>query len=169
MTDGLTRRTLLVVVPAGAAGLAVGGCAILRGGASHRVLEPSQQRLQGTELRIPLAALAGIGGGALEVKPGASHPDLLISSAGDAGWHVVTAHCTHRGCVVDWSASASEWQCPCHGSRFAADGEVRHGPAERPLGHPRSRVEGDQLIVDLQGLAMGVAPAESCETATRAG
>jgi Rieske Fe-S protein len=152
MNDGVTRRKLLVVVPTGAAGLALGGCAILRGGASHKVLEPSQQTVQGSQLRIPLAALSGVGTGAVEVKPGAPHPELLISSAGESGWHVITAHCTHRGCVVDWSASESEWQCPCHGSRFAADGQVRHGPAERPLGAPRSHVEGDQLVVDLQGL-----------------
>jgi nitrite reductase/ring-hydroxylating ferredoxin subunit len=151
MSDGVTRRRLLVVAPTGAAaGLAFGGCALIRGGASHPVLEPAQQRLVGSELHIPLAALSGVaGGGALEVKPGSSHPDLLISSAGQGGWHVVTAHCTHRGCVVDWNATASEWQCPCHGSRYAPDGKVVHGPAEKPLGQPASRVEGDQLIVDL--------------------
>jgi Rieske Fe-S protein len=152
MNDGVTRRKLMVVVPAGAAGLAL-GCAVLRGGASHPVLESGQQRLEGTQLQIPLASLTSIAsGGALEVKPGAGHPDLLISAAGQGQWHVVTAHCTHRGCVVDWNASASEWQCPCHGSRFAPDGQVRHGPAEKPLAQPPARVEGDHLIVDLSGL-----------------
>jgi len=152
MSEGVTRRKVLVVVPTGAVGLTLGGCALIRGGASHPVLESTQQRLEGTQLQIPLASLTGIaGGGALEVKPGAPHPDLLISSAGAGGWHVVTAHCTHRGCVVDWNAPASEWQCPCHGSRFAADGRVLHGPAEQPLKEPPSRVEGDHLIVDLGG------------------
>jgi nitrite reductase/ring-hydroxylating ferredoxin subunit len=154
MNHGVTRRKLVVVGPAGAAGLVIGGCALLRGGASHPVLESTRQRLEGSRLHIPVASLAGItSGGALEVKPGAPHPDLLISAAGEGRWHVVTAHCTHRGCVVDWSAPASEWQCPCHGSRFAADGKVLHGPAERPLMQPPSRVEGDDLIVDLSGLA----------------
>jgi Rieske Fe-S protein len=138
-----------VVIPAGAAGLAVGGCAILRGGASHRVLEANQQSLQGNQLRIPLAVLTGIGTGAVEVKPGSGHPDLLISSAGENSWHVVTAHCTHRGCVVDWNAAASEWQCPCHGSRFAADGQVHHGPAEKPLTAFPAHSEGDTLVVEL--------------------
>jgi Rieske Fe-S protein len=153
MKDGVTRRKLLVVVPPGAAGLALGGCAVLRGGASHRVLEPNQQRVEGNQLRIPLVALTGIGAGAVQVKAADNHPDLLISSAGDSGWHVITAHCTHRGCVVDWNASANEWQCPCHGSRFAPDGQVHHGPAERPLTAPGARVEGDQLVVDLRQLA----------------
>jgi Rieske Fe-S protein len=149
MNDGVTRRTVLAVLPAGAAGVALGGCAILRGGASHKVLESNLQTLTGNELRIPVAALAGIGSGALEVKPGAGHPELLISSAGENAWHVVDAHCTHRGCVVDWNAAASEWQCPCHGSRFGADGQVHNGPAEKPLGAHQARVDGDHLVVTL--------------------
>jgi nitrite reductase/ring-hydroxylating ferredoxin subunit len=152
MNDGLTRRSLLVLAPTGAAGVAL-GCAIIRGGASHPVLEPTQQRLEGNELRIPVAALAPVaGGGALEVKPGAPHPDLLISATASGGWQAITAHCTHRGCIVDWNRSASEWQCPCHGSRFAANGQVLHGPADKPLGQPPSRIVGDHLVVDLGGL-----------------
>jgi Rieske Fe-S protein len=153
MSDMVTRRHLLVLGKTGVAALGLGGCAILRGGARHPVLEPAQQRLEGNNLFIPLAALAHLGPAeALEVKPGGAHPDLLLRHD-DGGWQAITAHCTHRGCVVDWNASASEWQCPCHGSRYGADGHVVKGPAERPLVVAPSRQEGDALVVDLAGLA----------------
>jgi glycine/D-amino acid oxidase-like deaminating enzyme/nitrite reductase/ring-hydroxylating ferredoxin subunit len=43
--------------------------------------------------------------------------------------HVVSAVCTHMGCVVHWNNAEKSWDCPCHGSRFSTDGDVLEGPA----------------------------------------
>ena len=154
MRDVVTRRELLRIVQGGVATATFGGCAYLSGGAHHPLLATGAESLQGDTLRIPTASLVAVRpGDVVEVKPGGGRPDLLLlASTGGGEFRVVTAHCTHKGCVVDWNPVASEWQCPCHGSRFGADGQVLHGPAERPLGVPSARVEGDTLVIELGGL-----------------
>ncbi|GAB2842953.1 FAD-dependent oxidoreductase [Actinocorallia aurea] len=60
------------------------------------------------------------------------HP-VAVSRDLDGRPHAVSAVCTHLGCLVAFNDAEQTWDCPCHGSRYAPDGAVLHGPATRPL------------------------------------
>ena len=55
---------------------------------------------------------------------GASLCNLLRPSA---------KRCTHLGCALRWNPSEHSWDCPCHGSRYDADGKVIEAPAIEDL------------------------------------
>jgi cytochrome b6-f complex iron-sulfur subunit len=67
-------------------------------------------------------------------SPPLRHPDgrfWLIHS--EEGLLALGSTCTHLACQCDWSTLSSQFICPCHGSRFAADGALLEGPAPRGL------------------------------------
>jgi glycine/D-amino acid oxidase-like deaminating enzyme/nitrite reductase/ring-hydroxylating ferredoxin subunit len=43
--------------------------------------------------------------------------------------HRRSAICPHLKCVVRWNDTEKSWDCPCHGSRFDAQGKLIIGPA----------------------------------------
>jgi menaquinol-cytochrome c reductase iron-sulfur subunit len=45
----------------------------------------------------------------------------------------LSAVCPHLGCAVGWDASAGNFLCPCHDSRFSPEGAKLTGPSERGL------------------------------------
>ena len=47
--------------------------------------------------------------------------------------HSVNPACTHIKCKVVWNNSEQSWDCPCHGSRFDADGEMLTAPSRKNL------------------------------------
>ncbi len=58
-----------------------------------------------------------------------------VAAYKDASGKITTLSpvCKHLACMVDWNAGEKTWDCPCHGSRYAADGTVIHGPSTKNL------------------------------------
>jgi Rieske Fe-S protein len=57
--------------------------------------------------------------------------------------------CTHLGCRVSWNAEAKELRCPCHGGRYDQTGAVKAGPPPAPLAMLSTKVDGDQVLVQV--------------------
>lgn len=110
---------------------------------THWLSEGRQALTQGTKF-VGSAIGGRIKATGAKVLPGRSIADLRPGESGrfdvsgtvvaayrdhDGELHSVSATCTHMGCLVSLDDAEREWHCPCHGSRFALDGEVVEGPA----------------------------------------
>ena len=51
----------------------------------------------------------------------------------DKGVVAISTVCTHLGCLYAWVTTYRRFECPCHGSKFTAEGQYIEGPAPRNL------------------------------------
>lgn len=130
----LSRRDLLMAL--GAVGLLTAGASFLRGTVLFLIPPISQTR--------PTTIIAG---------PPESFPpgELTALTTGpvfigrdEGGLFALSATCTHLGCTI--GRSGEQLACPCHGSRFAADGTNLVGPAARPLPYLALKLNTDGLV-----------------------
>jgi Rieske Fe-S protein len=68
---------------------------------------------------------------------------LAVARRDDGTLCVRSAVCPHLGCHVQWNAAEKSWDCPCHGSRYDAEGAVLHGPSTRELARAELPVVGE--------------------------
>ncbi|GAB4402887.1 MAG: hypothetical protein OHK0053_27240 [Microscillaceae bacterium] len=61
----------------------------------------------------------------------------------ETGYFALSRICTHAGCDVGWQSAQNQFVCPCHGSRYNAQGQVIQGPAPDPLGGLATEYEAD--------------------------
>lgn len=54
---------------------------------------------------------------------------IAVYHAEDGSYQYFSARCPHLGCILEWNSQEKSWDCPCHGSRFHADGTLINGPA----------------------------------------
>jgi cytochrome b6-f complex iron-sulfur subunit len=73
---------------------------------------------------------------------------FYIVRLGDGGFLAIYHRCTHLGCTVPWDATAQQFICPCHSSRFDQKGLVENPPAPRPLDLFAVSIENGKVKVD---------------------
>ncbi len=61
------------------------------------------------------------------------------------GFTAISLVCPHLGCTVNQTEDG--FACPCHGSRFHADGSPLSGPADRPLSFLRLEETADGRLI----------------------
>ncbi len=133
-TTGMPGRRPVLCGAAALCVTAVGGCAGYGKGRVAPALAPAgpapeaQAPATGVS-RTVIATVADlpVGGGAI-----LADRQLVVTRPAANEVRVLSAVCTHQGCLVDTVASGTI-SCPCHGSAFSLTGEVTSGPATRPL------------------------------------
>jgi cytochrome b6-f complex iron-sulfur subunit len=137
--NGITRRDFLNEITLGALGIAgLGSVAVTYQFFSPNVLfEPSPTFRAGNPELYPMHSVTFL-----------QDQQVYIVRMPE-GFYAVSAVCTHLGCITQWKPDADMIACPCHGSKFKADGTKIEGPAPRPLPHFAISLTADgELLVD---------------------
>lgn len=77
--------------------------------------------------------------------PSDEHP-IYIHKDGD-NYIALHMKCTHRGCNLN--AESNQLTCPCHGSKFHADGKVKKGHAKKPLVGYKPTADTETIYVEI--------------------
>lgn len=121
------------------------GIASATGGAMKTLVKVSSQARLGPEpIAVPISYVAKDAW-----RESRQQGVVYLRQPASGNVEALSARCTHLGCTVHWVAAENRFKCPCHGSQFAADGSVLHGPAERPLERLPVSKRGADVYVEL--------------------
>jgi menaquinol-cytochrome c reductase iron-sulfur subunit len=79
-----------------------------------------------------------------------SEKAVYVTKDSQGQLRVLSSICPHLGCTVPWNKEKSQFVCPCHGARFAADGTRVSGPSQRGMDTLETSVENGQVLVRFQ-------------------
>jgi Rieske Fe-S protein len=88
---------------------------------------------------------------------------IYVRRAGDRV-DALSAVCTHTGCLVRATAAVPGFECPCHRSRFDAEGRSLAGPALRPLDRLETRIVDGVVGVRYEQFRPGLPQKEPIES-----
>jgi thiosulfate dehydrogenase [quinone] large subunit len=80
-----------------------------------------------------VAASAVSVGSAKQVKDPKNGDPAWVLQLSAGQFSAFSAICPHQQCTVGFVSPSEGFACPCHGSRFSADGKLLQGPATRGL------------------------------------
>jgi Rieske Fe-S protein len=145
-----------VIRGVGAVGLAAAGAAVVAGcGSSSTAGAPAAGSSSGGSGSAATQSAAGssdsdgidasevpVGGGTIVAAT-----KTVITQPAAGQFKAFSSICTHMGCPVA-SVADGTINCNCHGSRYdIATGQVKRGPAKKPLPPKTVTVKGDRITV----------------------
>jgi len=74
---------------------------------------------------------------------------IFLVRTGESSVLAIDSTCTHLGCRVSWDVDEQLIKCPCHGGIYDRTGAVKSGPPPAPLARLMTKVEGDQILVQV--------------------
>ena len=74
---------------------------------------------------------------------------IVVRKTEDGTLSALNPMCPHQGCTVNWKQDSNNLVCPCHSSKFTADGKVVAGPANEPLASYEVKEEEEQILVKI--------------------
>lgn len=73
---------------------------------------------------------------------------FIVASGQDIS--VLSAVCSHLGCLVNYNRSKKEFICPCHGGRYDITGKNISGPPPSPLSRFPVRIQHGMVMVGVK-------------------
>jgi Rieske Fe-S protein len=151
LPPGLSRRTVLGVSVAGAAGLLTAACGGSSGGSTKTASGSNS-----TPSAAGSSASSGGGGSSGGLVSTAKVPvgegviltdqKIVVTQPTKGDFKAFSAICTHMACTVA-SIQDGTITCPCHGSQYSIkDGSVLGGPAPKPLPAIAIKVSGTEIV-----------------------
>lgn len=127
----------------GRALLAVGALGLLPSDGSALTMSIARGTGARTDKAYPLPATDGVA---------IDKDESVIIARVENRAYAFSLACPHQNTAIRWEASDHRFQCPKHKSRYRPDGVFIEGRATRGLDRFAVRLQGDQLLVNLDAL-----------------